>query len=407
MPTFRYRAVAASGNIVEGEMEAATRAAVVERLRDQGHLPIRADEVAGSAISNFLNAPIGGERGLGRAGLAVVTRELATLLGAGLPIDRSLEILVELTDRAGARAALRRLLDAIRRGASLADAMAADEQNFPRYVVSMVRAGEAGGSVDSVLARLADFIERSQTLRANIRSALIYPAIVVVMAVVALAVMLTVVLPQFEPLFEDAGAALPLLTRLVTGAADLARTYGWYAILLIVLAVALGRWRVRSHPPSRLAWDALLLRAPLVGGLIARLEAARFGRTLGTLMANGVPLLAALQIVRDTLSNAVMRQALDDIGKSLKEGQGLAEPLARLARFPRLATHLVRVGEETGQLESMLFKIAEIYDEEVRRSVARMLALLVPALTIGLGLLIALIIGGILSAILSVYSLPF
>ena len=404
MPLYRYKAVSRAGEMIEGELAGADKGAVIERLHQLGHTPIRADEVSGGG-GGWLARPLLGTGRIGRREIAVFTREMATLLGAGLTLERALEILAGLSDHEPTRRMLARLLETIRSGASFADALAAQGAAFPRYYVSMVRAGEAGGALEQVLARLGDYMERAQALRESVRSALIYPTIVAVMAGGAIVMLLTVVLPQFTPLFEDAGAALPPSTRIVVAVGEAVEDYGW-AGLAVLLALALLIRQQLASPALRARWDALLLRLPLAGDLIAKAETARFSRILATLLSNGVPMLSALAIVKDTLANRVTAKAIEDIGTSLKEGEGLAEPLAKARHFPALSAQLVRVGEETGQLEQMLHKVADIYDQEVRRAVDRMLALLVPGMTLALGGLIALIIGSILSAMFSVYDIP-
>ena len=406
MSLFRYKAVSQGGEVVEGELEGPDQSAVIERLHQMGHTPIRVDESKSANRGSLLQRSVFGARAIGRRALALFTREVATLLGAGLPLERALVILATLSDQSPLARLIARLLEAIRGGSSFADALAARGEVFPRYYVSMVRAGEAGGALHVVLERLSEFMERAQELRERVRSALIYPITVAVMAGAAIAVMLTVVLPQFTSLFEDAGAALPPLTRVVIAVGDAVRDYWWLIAAVLVLLVLVVRAQLATTA-GRARWDSLALRTPLFGDLIAKAETARFSRTLATLLANGVPMLAALEIVKETLANSMTRHAIEDIAASLQEGQGLAEPLAKAPHFPPLSAQLVRVGEETGQLESMLFKVADIFDGEVQRSVSRMLSLLVPALTLVLGGLIAAIIGAILSAMFAVYDLPF
>ena len=405
MATFHYKAVTQSGEIVEGELEGADKAAVIERLHRQGHTPIRADELRGGASASLLTRPLFGGGGIGRRQVMLFTREMATLLGAGLTLERALEILVGLDGDAAVQRLITRLLEAIRGGATFADALAGQGRAFPPYYISMVRAGETGGALEVVLERLGDLLERAQSLRESVRSALIYPILILVLAGGAIAVLLTVVLPEFEPFFDDAGAALPLSTRIVIAVAAAIETYWWAGLLgVLLLFLLLRSWL--ANPSSRRRWDAMVLRLPLLGDLTAKAEAARFSRTLGTLIANGVPMLSALTIVKDTLVNSATAAAIGEIGGRLQEGHGLAGPLAEVPRFPPLAAQLVRVGEETGRLEDMLVKVADIFDAEVRRAVDRALALLVPALTLALGGLIALIIVSILGAMFSVYELP-
>jgi general secretion pathway protein F len=226
------------------------------------------------------------------------------------------------------------------------------------------------------------------------------------MALFSIVVLLTVVVPQFKPLFESAGAALPFSTRVLIAVGDFVRDDGWVILISLIASIFLIR-RYLSTRDGRRRWDGLLLRLPLLGGVLIKVEVARFSRTASTLLQNGVGLLNALGIVRDTLSNSIITSSIDAIAGRVKEGRGLAEPLKSTGLFPRLVVHLIHVGEGTGKLEEMLSKLADIYDEEVARTTARLLALLVPALTIGMGVMIAGIIMSILTAILSVNTLAF
>jgi general secretion pathway protein F len=404
MPMFRYKAVTADGLTLEGEMEAASQLAVVERLQSMGHLPIAADEYRKKGGS-FLGIPIRGQR-LSNDAIGHVTRELATLLDAGLPLDRSLEIARDLSENPTVAGLLGRLLDRIRGGASFTDALAQERDVFSRLYLSMVQAGEASGALGAVMKRLSLFLERAAALRETIKSALIYPAILLVVVLGSIIVLLTVVVPQFKPMFEDAGKQLPLATRIVVAAGDAVANYGWLAAAILAGAGILFK-RQMAKDSVRRRRDGLLLHIPLVSSLLARFETARFTRTLSVLLQNGVSLVAALGIAKETVGNLVMREALGVVLGDVKEGRGLAEPLRKTELFPTLAVQLTRVGEETGRLDEMLMKAAEIYDGEVQRSIDRLLALLVPAITVGLGVLVAGIIASLLVAILSVNELAF
>ena len=404
MPLYRYRAVSAADEVIEGEMEAHSQSAVIERLQELGHLPIRADEIAPGDRGSLLQRDLFANRKVSRRVVALITGELATMLGAGLPLDRALEILVSLADKENVAKLLVRVLDGVRGGASLADAMADQDGAFPDFYVSMVRAGEAGGTLDVVLARLATFLEKSQALTDSVRSALIYPMILLVMAGLSVVILLTLVIPEFKPLFDDAGEALPLATRVLVAVGEVFERWFWLMALVAIALVLFVRHRL-ANAAFRLRWDGMMLRLPLFGDLTRKIEVARFARTLGTLLGNGVALLSALTIVKDTLSNTVIGAAVEGVADRLKEGKGLAEPMATSGVFPALAVQLVRVGEETGELETMLTKVADIFDGEVGRTTQRLLSLLVPLLTIGLGLLIAAIIGSVLVAFLSVNEL--
>ena len=406
MARFSYKAVSASGDVIEGEMDARDRAAAIDQIHALGHVPIRADQVgAGSPRRRFgFEALIGGN--ISRHDIAIFTQELATLLTAGLPLERALEIVADVSDRESVQRLVKRLLESVRGGTTLADAMAAQQNVFSRTYISTVHAGEVGAALDVVLVRLADFMEKSQQLRETVKSALIYPVILLVMTGLSIVVLLTVVLPEFTPLFEDAGAALPLSAAVMITVGDVLRQYGWLMVLGAIILFVPFR-RSLGNPRSRVRWDRWLLHAPLIGDLVTKVEVARFSRTMGTLLGNGVELLAAIAVARESIGNLAIARAIDKLIPSLKEGRGMSAPLIEAAVFPRLAAHLIRVGEESGQLEEMMVKVADIFDREVQMSVDRMMAVLVPALTVVLGLLVAGIVLTIMSAIMSVYDLPF
>lgn len=406
MARFAYKAVGADGEVVEGEVEAVSRQALIDRLHAQGQVPIRAQEVRSSAGRLFSFRLLPERRKVRRSDVTLLTRELATLLSAGLPLDRALSVLGELSAAAPVRAVTLDLRDRVRGGAALAESLEAHPEVFPNFYVGMVRAGEAGGSLEEVLQRLAEGLERAEALRESLRSALRYPIMVVIMAVISLAVLMTLVIPEFRPMFEDAGAALPLSTAVIIGVSDFLRDY-WWLLLSLCLAVAVALRQHNRTPAGRLRWDGWWSRAPLFGELIVKVEIARFARTLGTLLANGVSVLNALSMTIEVLGNRAVAQAIGRIHGRLAKGEGLSGPLAESGVVPGLALQLIQVGEETGQLEPMLLRIADIYDEEVKRSVGRLLSILVPLMTIALGLLIAAIIGSMMAAILSAYELPF
>jgi general secretion pathway protein F len=411
MTRFHYRAVNPAGDLIEGEIDGQDQRAVIEQLRNEGHLPLATEPVTagagdvGSALQRWLRQPLLGHGQVGRREVAMITRQLATMLDAGLTIDQTLRFLVEIADSEALRRLLYDLLQRVQGGSTLADACAEHEEVFTRAYVSLVRAGEAGGALNEVLARLADYLENAEKLAEQVKSALVYPIILLVMAGLSIMVLLTVVVPQFTPLFESAGAELPTLTRIVVTAGDVMQQY-WWALLLAIVALWLLIRRQMHRADSRARIDRWLLKVPLLGGLLTRIDTARLARTLGTLLANGVPILDAMSIATQTIGNAALREALGETATAVKEGKGVAEPLARSGRFPPLAVRLIAVGERSGHLEVMLLKIADIYDGEVRSTVDRLMSLLVPALTLSLGLVIAAIIGAVLMAILSAYELP-
>lgn len=402
MPLYRYKAVTPAGESQDGEMEGFAQSAIVDRLQSMGLIPIRIDET--SARSADAGAGLFRKNRVTQSDVAVFTQELATLLKAGLPLDRCLEILIGLSASEPVRQLMVQVREDVRGGAALSTAMEAQRGVFSRFYLNMIRAGEAGGALDVVLQRLTEFMERSKELRETVKSALMYPAILIGVALLSVVILLMWVVPQFSQMFEESGKALPLPTQIVIAAGDTVRNY-WWAMVLGGVGIYAWFSNQMREPSSRYKWDRRLLALPLVGDLVRKLEVARFSRTLGTLIGNGVTLLTALSIVKDTLSNTVMSEGLGVVTAHLKEGKGLGKPLMNTGLFPKLAIHLVMVGEETGKLQEMLIRIADIYDREVHSTVKRMLALMEPFLILGLGLVIGGIIMSILVAILSVNDL--
>ena len=395
MPKYFYKAVKLDGEAVEGELEAADEAAVISALQAQGLLPLETRSAGG------LRARLGRtrRRRLNQKEIGILTRELATLIEAGLTLDRSLQVLIELTPEGHLVRVLSDLQDRVRGGATFSSALEAQEGQFPRLYINMVKAGEAGGALDQVLDRLADYLERTAELRQTVTSALVYPSILLFVALTSVILLLVFVVPQFTALFQDMGAALPLSTRIVVGAGDLFRNYWWAMLAAIALiAVLLERWMQDEQVRDRL--DHRVLGLPLFGDLIWKMETARLAHTLSTLLKNGLPLLSALTLAKEVVSNRKISHLLDEAGEDLKHGRGLAGPLVRLKALPDLALQMIRVGEESGALDAMLAKVASIYDRETRNSVQSMLTLLEPVLIIGLGVVVAGIIISILMAIL-------
>ena len=385
-------------------MEGLAQNAVVERLQSMGLIPIRVEATVAQSTGVRAGLVLFGKKRVMPDDVAVLTQELATLLKAGLPLDRCLEILIGLSASEPVRNLMTQVREDVRGGAALSKALEAQQGVFSRFYLNMIRAGEAGGALDVVLQRLNEFMERSKELKETVKSALMYPAILIGVAVLSVVILLMWVVPQFSQMFEESGKALPLPTQIVIGAGDSVRNYWW---AMVIVGVVIYSWfsRQMRTPLTRYKWDKRLLALPLVGDLVGKLEVARFSRTLGTLIGNGVSLLTALSIVKDTLTNTVMSEGLGVVAAQLKEGKGLGRPLMDTGLFPKLAIHLVMVGEETGKLQEMLIRIADIYDREVQTTVKRMLALMEPVLILGLGLVIGGIIMSILVAILSVNDL--
>lgn len=403
MKHFHYSALTAAGELVSGNRAAPDETVVIAWLHEQGLLPIAAAEDeprrAMTRISQFWP-----ERALPGRDLALVSQQLARLLKAGLALDRALGILIELAPSLRLRGALQNVLDRVRDGATLAEALAAQGKSFPEMFVTLVRAGEMSGALQAVLGETAAFLERADAIRQKIISAMIYPAILIGVATLSVGLILTTVLPQFEPMFKEAGANLPFLTQIVVMAGDAVRGY-WWAMAACLVGAVMGWRAAMRHPPWAAARDRLVLSLPVIGFLVLRAEIGRFCRTLGVMLANGVTASAALTLAGGTLGNGVLKAAVDDAASRFREGEGLSAPLARSGRFPTLAIQLIRIGEETGRLDDMLGEIADLFDQEVQRGLERLLAALVPGITLVMGGLIALIVGAVMTALMSVNAL--
>jgi general secretion pathway protein F len=403
MANFRYKAMTSAGAVVSGTLDAPSQAAVIQQLRGQGHYPISAvpDDGSESLLARLKELRL--SKRVSSRILSTVTQELSALIGAGLELDRALGILVKLSNIGNLRQPLLAIRARVRDGASLADAMAA-QPVFPKFYVSMVRAGELGGSLDVTLRRLADYLSRTAAIRETVASALVYPAILLLTAGMSIVVILVFVLPEFEPLFAQAGKTLPLPTRIVMTAGDAVRDYWW---LPMIAGVGLTLWikqALKNHAFRR-RWDAAFLRLPIFGKLIAAIEIERFSRALGTLLSNGVSLTAALGHAREVLRNAMIADAVGETAKKLREGKGLAQHLAESKVFPPLTLDLVQIGEETGKLDEMLLRQADLDEQAIKQTIDRLLALLVPCLTIVLGIVVAGLISSMLVAILGVNDL--
>jgi general secretion pathway protein F len=405
MPSFRWSAINGGGDVARGVMEAPDRSAVVERLQRQGQIVLRADPAdRRGGWAELLQIELGRTRGLDKAALGELTRELAIMLAAGQDLDRALRFVVENTRNARARAVLGTVRDKVRGGSSLAAAIAGEPRSFSKLYVGLVRAGEAGGTLPATLDRLATLLERERSLSANLRSAMIYPALLIVAAIGSIVLLLDYVLPQFAPIFEQAGAQLPAATRaLMTLGTVVGVATPW--LLVALLAGGFIARQLLLRPAYRLRLDRLLLRLPIVGGLMRETLAARLTRTLGSLLQNGVPLIPALGIVKDALGNLAAAAAIEAATVGAKGGAGLARPLAAAGLFPARTIHLLQLGEEAAQLATMALKAADIHDEQARLMVQRLVALAVPMITIVMGLAVAGIVSALLTAMLSLNDL--
>lgn len=407
MGTFQYTATDRTAKIVQGSMEAADERAVVAWLRANGYYPIKVGQSRGATegTSTAVRLPTAFARGPSAQDVLAFTQQLATLLEAGMELDRSLAILLDLTDNQRFRSILRGILTDVQTGSSFADSLAKHPRLFSRLYVNMVKAGEASGVLEVILMRLSGFLERSKAVRDEVTSALIYPLLLLFVGGGAVVVMMNFVIPRFAQIFADTKQLMPLPTRILLAISGFTTDYWWVFIGLIIVGWISFRAYLQTEQ-GRVRWDEWKLALPLLGSLIREIEVSRFARTFGTLLQSGVPVLNAVSIVRETVTNRVIAAAMSRLQEGVKRGEGISNPLRATAAFPSFSIHMARVGEETGRLEEMLIKVADTYDERVRRTVKRLTSLLEPVLILALGLIVGFIVLSMLLAIFSINELP-
>ncbi|WP_420383911.1 type II secretion system F family protein [Novosphingobium sp.] len=391
---FRYRAVRPDGSQVSGEIEASDKGDAITRIRRTGATPIDLRALAAGTAK-----PAGKTRRQPRAISRALIGELAVLLGAGLPLDRALALAIDNIENAAAAQAMGVLLIAVREGAPLSRAMLDNPALFTPAEAAMAEAGEAGGKLADALERLSDMLEQEAALQRILVTSMIYPIALLVIAVSVIGLMLLYVVPQFEHLLDNTRAKLPAATLAVIGASRLLREDGLWA-LIVLIGITLALRQGLRRPAVRKRIDAQILRVPLLGELLRRIDTARFAHTLGALVEGGVALPAALVLSQRVIANSVMAAAIGKVAEGLREGGGLAGPLAATRVLPRLALAFVRTGEETSELALMLRRLAIVLDRDVRTRLERLVAILTPTITVVLGAVVATIIASIMTAIL-------
>jgi general secretion pathway protein F len=406
MAFFRYKAVSPEGKVVEGTLEAIDQETVLARLQEQGQLPIKvfSGEDSGGLLSREIQLPWKKKR-VPQRDLLIFTQELSTLVKAGLTLDRSLSVLADLTENEYLSEVIHELLREIKGGKALSDALSAYPQVFPKVYVNMVRAGEVGGALDQILNRLVDYLEDVEELRSYLISALIYPCILTFVGAASIIVMVTVVIPKFAVIFENAGAPIPLPMKILLGLSGFLTGFWW----LILLVVGGGGYWIHTRlktEEGRLNWDQQKLNLPILGSVLRKIEVSRFSRTLGTLLHSTVPLIQSINIVKEIVENQAIASTMDSIKSGVKKGEGLAAPIRDAEIFPPFALHLLAVGEETGRLDDMLLQIAEAYDRELRLSLKRLVALFEPAIILVMGLIIGVMVVSMLYSIFSINDVP-
>lgn len=406
MPTFSYHALDRSGKEIHGDIDAAREELVIERLRALGYFPT-AIAPARTTSANLNLEELPGIRQLlklisrgkvNREQLTMCTRQLATLIGAGLPLMRSLEILQRQTTSANLKEALAGIAQDLENGAMLSEAMGKYPRIFNRLYLNMIHAGEVSGSLEQVLDRLAIFAEKSADVSAKVKTALFYPTVVIVIAAVIVGVILVLVVPAFQAIFNELNAPLPVMTQVLITCSDVLLHRMHYAFGALVMGVA-GYRGLRRCAWGRFLTDWFCLKLPVLGNLFQKSSVARFARTFATLLDTGVPLLQALTIVRDTTGNELMARAVQDLHDAVREGETIANPLKQSPIFPPMVVDMVAVGEETGAIDTMLLKVAEAYEREVDHIVDRLSKLIEPVLM--------LVLGGIIGFIVVALYLPY
>jgi len=385
VPVYAYKGVTAAGKSTRGHLDAESSRVARGKLRRDGVHIIEFRETSAEAVTRSADGPrfnlhisLPSLQRISGMDLAIMTRQAATLISAGIPLVESLRALTEQTEHAKLKSVLGQVTDSVNQGAAFADALGQTEA-FPLLYVSMVRAGEAGGALETVLERLADYLESQVRLRNKVSSILIYPLVMLGFAGFVIGVLVTVVLPQITELLVTLDQPLPFYTRWIIEGSNFLRSWWWLLGIFGIGAVLALRSAIAT-PRGRAAWDRLLLSLPVVGRSVRLIAISRFTRTLSTLLSGGLPIVRALDTARDVADNVVLGAAIDRARDSITEGASIAAPLRASGEFPPLVTHMIEVGERSGELERMLGKVADTYDEQVETTVTRLTALLEPLL---------------------------
>jgi general secretion pathway protein F len=405
MPSYNYRASTREGKAVEGIMEASDDGTVSLKLQEMGLLPVQIGAVTRrTVLTREIEWPWKRKK-VRRKDLLIFTEELHTLVRSGFPLDRSLTVLSQLAESPAMAEVIQDVLKEVKGGKSFSEGLAKYPEVFPKVYVSMVKAGEAGGVLEEILGRLASYLVTSEDLRSYIVGAMIYPALLSAVGLVSVTILTLFVVPRFATIFKDMKVPLPLPMAILSGLSSFLSQYWWLALITIFL-VGVYFKRFRESEEGRLKWDRWLLRIPLIGVVLRKVEVARFSRSLGTLLHGGVPLLQSMTIVRDIIGNQSIAATIDPIRNGIKKGEGIAQPMKQSGVFPPLAMHLIEVGEESGKLDGMLIQVAEVYDVEVRNSIKNLIAFFEPALILLMGIIIGTIVVSMLMAIFSINDIP-
>lgn len=409
MAIFQYVGIDKNGKSIKGLKEADSVKSLRMSLRSSGIFVTKIKETSGGGSTPSkvgLNKEIDLKRLFERINvesIALATRQLATLLQSGVPMVESLKALVEQVDSEALKRVFSQVRADVNEGMSLADAMQ-KHKCFTNVYVNMVRAGESSGALELVLERLADFTEGQSRLRSKVIGALTYPAVMVIVAILVIVILMTTVVPKITGIFANAKVQLPIMTRVLIGASNFLSSYWWLLIIMVGL-LAYGVYRLLQLPVWHSRFDRFKLRVPIFGPIMQMVSIARFARTLATLLSGGVPLLNTLQIVRNVVSNDALEKAIDDVREAVREGEDIAGPLKRSGRFPPMVTHMIAIGEKSGQLEDMLSRIASAYESRVETRVSMLTSLLEPVMILFMGVAIGAIVGAVMVPIMQMSTL--
>jgi general secretion pathway protein F len=395
--TFHFRAVAPDGKLRAGTLTGETDKAVARELRNQGLTPVYVGVAPKKSFQLKLPSFTRGKR----RDVLFFTQELSTLLNAGVPLDRALSITSELTERPGFRFLVLDVLRILKGGRTLADSLGAHPEYFTPLYVNIVRAGEASGALGPVFTRLSEFERTRDDLRAYIISSMIYPGLLVMVGLGSIFMLMNFVVPRLAQVFQDSRMKMPLPTQMMLDASTFVKTFGWMIVAAMVGAVAAVKAYIRTGQ-GRLWWDTFRLRLPVLGPALRKAETSRFARAMETLVTNNVPLVQSLGIAAAVLNNRKIARSLDAVAEGVKRGEGLAGPLKRTGQFPLLASHLLSVGEETGRLDQMFARMADIYEADTRAEIKRFTALFEPLIILVMGIIVGALILSMLLAITSI-----
>ena len=396
MTNFYFKAVASDGQLRTGNIHAETERWVAQELRRQGLTPV----FVGTEPKKSFELKLPGFSGAKRRDVLFFTQELSTLLNAGVPLDRALSITSELTERSGFRVLVQDILRVVKGGRSLADSLATHPDYFSDLYINMCRAGEASGSLAAVFERLAEFERTRDDLRGYIVSSMAYPCLLMLVGAGSILILMNFVVPRFASVFEQSRIEMPLPTKMLLEGSKFLQAYGLIGLVALV-AFAVGMYAYVRTSAGRLWWDSLRLRIPVLGDALRKAETARFARAMGTLVSNSVPLVQSIAIAGATLSNRRISGSLEAVALGVKRGEGIAAPMRRAGQFPPLAAHLLSVGEETGRLDQMFVRMADIYDTDTRAAIRRFTSLFEPLIILAMGLIIGVLILSIMLAIVS------